>query len=53
MKIEFRVALTAEVEPILQEEILHRGLQARRIITTTTLLVARARTRIQSAGVVM
>ena len=43
MKIEFRVALTTEAKPILQEEILHRGPQARRINLTTTLLVARAR----------
>jgi len=45
MKIEFGVALTTEVKPILQEEIPHRGPQARRINTTTTLLVGRARTQ--------
>ena len=50
MKIEFRVALTTEAKLILQEEILHRGPQARRILNlTTTLLVARARTQTWSS----
>ena len=31
MKIEFRVTFTTEAKPILQEEILHHGSQARRI----------------------